>query len=395
MKTNQDILNMSDEDFLKLSPPVAEAAAAAEDEAAEESEAEQQENTPVAEETDPEDAAESTNEAEAEEEAEEEEEVDPAGDQEAPEAKASKEPAKEPEAKADPEPKVEQKSTIDHKAFYERVMAPFKANGKMIELQSPEEAIQLMQMGANYTRKMQDLQSTKKFVMMLENNGLLDENKLSFLIDLEKGDTEAVKKFLKDRKIDPIDVDVSTDSQYKGGQHRVTDQEVAFHSAIDELTSAEGGRETIQSLNQWDQASKAELVNRPQIMKAIHFQRQTKVNGISIYDRIANEVNRQQMLGVISANTPFVQAYQSIGDQMMAAGAFNEVTKPATPAQPAPAARVPVATRPAKTPAQVKADNQRVRAAAAPRTPARPATTAKNPLSLSDDEFMKQYGDKY
>src|SRR5574344_1636015 len=43
----------------------------------------------------------------------------------------------------------------DYKAFHDQVMAPFQANGKTIQLRSVDEAIQLMQQGANYTRKMQ------------------------------------------------------------------------------------------------------------------------------------------------------------------------------------------------------------------------------------------------
>ena len=81
---------------------------------------------------------------------------------------------------------------IDHKAFYEMVTKPIKANGKTVEIRTPEEAIKLMQMGANYTRKMQDIAPHRKVIMMLEDNGLLDTDKLSFLIDLEKMNPDAI-----------------------------------------------------------------------------------------------------------------------------------------------------------------------------------------------------------
>lgn len=55
-----------------------------------------------------------------------------------------------------------------------------------MQVNSVDEAIQLMQMGANYTRKMQELQPHRKTLLMLENNGLLDEGKLSFLIDSDE-----------------------------------------------------------------------------------------------------------------------------------------------------------------------------------------------------------------
>ena len=82
---------------------------------------------------------------------------------------------------------------VDYEAFFKQVMAPFKANGRTIELKSPDEAIRLMQMGAGYGRKIQDLQPHLKVLRMLEKNELLDENKLSFLIDVNAKNPEAIK----------------------------------------------------------------------------------------------------------------------------------------------------------------------------------------------------------
>src|SRR5690606_21653948 len=73
--------------------------------------------------------------------------------------------------------------TPDYEKLYKEIMKPFKANGREIKLNSPEEVITLMQKGANYTKKMQALQPHLKIVRMLENNQLLDEGKLSQLID--------------------------------------------------------------------------------------------------------------------------------------------------------------------------------------------------------------------
>ena len=61
--------------------------------------------------------------------------------------------------------------STDYKAFHDKMMAPFVANGKTIQLQSVDEAIQLMQMGANYTRKMQSIAPHRKVLMMLEKMG--------------------------------------------------------------------------------------------------------------------------------------------------------------------------------------------------------------------------------
>ena len=51
-----------------------------------------------------------------------------------------------------------------------------------------------MQMGAGYGRKLQDMQPHLKTLRMLEKNNLLDEGKLSYLIDLDQKNPDAIKK---------------------------------------------------------------------------------------------------------------------------------------------------------------------------------------------------------
>lgn len=309
---------------------------------------------------------------------------------------------KEPEKKEATEPKSE---TTDEKKnelvvtpevasdFYQKVMTPFKANGREIKLNSPEEAIQLMQMGANYTKKMQAIQPHRKVLTMLENNGLLDEGKLSFLIDLDKKDPEAIKKLIKDADIDPVDIDMSVDPAYLEGNHTVSDKQVNFQAAIEDVTLLDGGVETIKVINDnWDQASKDVLWEHPELMTVIH---QQKANGI--YDQIAQQVEHRRTLGQISPNTPFLKAYQAVGDEMFKASeqdapAKTEVDKQAedkTTGRSDPDPANAVATRAAKPKTEV--DNGDKASAASPtRSTPKTAETKINPLSLPDDEFLQQ-----
>lgn len=43
----------------------------------------------------------------------------------------------------------------------------------MLQVKDADEAVQLMQMGANYTCKMQELQPARKTIMLLEKHDLL------------------------------------------------------------------------------------------------------------------------------------------------------------------------------------------------------------------------------
>lgn len=310
---------------------------------------------------------------------------------------ASVAPEKKPEGAAPvvaqtPAAETAPAQEVDYKAFYERMTAPFKANGKMIQMQTPEEVEQLMKMGANYTQKMQALAPHRKVLMMLDNNGLLDESRLSFLIDLDKKNPEAIKKLIKDSGIDPMTIDNTVEPAYQAGSHGVSEAELTFRSELDELSSTEEGKKTVQLMNtEWDQASKEVLWQEPKVMTAIHQQRE---NGI--YDRISAEVNRQKILGTISASTPFIHAYKLVGDQMQAAGAFADIapTAPVTSSasggmKPEPA-RQPLAVK-AITPKPVVSNSSQAIAASSPRTTPKPAAGSPiNPLAMSDEDFLKQ-----
>lgn len=281
----------------------------------------------------------------------------------------------------------------DYKAFYEKVTKPFVANGKTIDIKSPEELIQLAQMGANYTRKMQALAPHRKVLLMLENNGLLDEGKLNFLIDIEKKNPEAIKQLIKSAGIDPHDIDLEDPNAkaYLPGNHSVSDAEAGFRTALDELSSNPEGKVTLQTIHtQWDQASKDMLWKNPEVMAIIHEQR---ANGL--YDRITAEVERLRTFGQIPANVPFLHAYKTIGDQLANEGKLDDIIKPKPVVQGSPVVeKTPVISRAAK-PKPAVTNGDKVQAAASSRTTPKTAKTAVNPLALSDEEFMKQHMEQF
>ncbi len=267
--------------------------------------------------------------------------------------------------------------SVDYEGFYKKIMKPLKANGKMIELRTPEEAIQLMQMGANYTRKMQAIAPYRKTLLMLENNGLLDENKLSFLIDLDKKNPEAIKKLIKESGIDPMEIDTDADIKYQEGNHRVTDEEATFASIINDIRESDNGTETLNVINSWDDASKEVLWKNPEIARVIHEQ----INSDNkIFETINNEINRRKTLGTIPPNTPFLQAYKIVGD---------ELVQEANRQQQLQARKEPVVTKPAVKKSKLT-NSDKVKSAATTRTTSKTATKFINPLAMDDDEFLKQ-----
>lgn len=404
-----DFLNMSDEDFLKAAIP---APTQAEDEPAPTGSA----DSAAAAEADPkkdtaDEAAADTGSVVADNDAgggddsaadaAAKSDADPAKTDD-PSASADGKPAaaeagKEAEGKDKADPKVDgqaEEKAPDYEGFFKQVMAPFKANGREFQLKTPEEAIRLMQMGAGYGRKLQDLQPALKTLKMLEKNDLLDEGKLSFLIDINNKNPEAIKKLIADSGIDPLDINTGDNVTYTPTNHSVTDKEMAFTTKLSEIQSQEGGRETLTLVNQtWDQESKSLLWDQPEILQVIQDQR---ANGF--YDQIVAEVERQKILGTIPQNAPFLQAYKAAGDHLQANNAFVGPdgkpiqTQPQTPPKQAdPAQPQVIATRAAAPKAQVQNDDQAAAAASTKTTPSRKPGAPINPLALSDEDFLKQF----
>ena len=392
--TGEEILGMSDEDFLKMSAPVVEAPSS--EPAAPAADTTQQQPAPVEpvvepkadDVTDPVDQPAVTEDGKVTDEPAPVVVKDDKGtdapvtegqltDEQKAAAAKSKDGVQTPAAEADKQQPVE----VDYKAEYDKLMAPLKANGKTIDIRNPQELIQLAQQGANYTRKMQELAPKRKLLMMLENNGL-DENQLSFFLDLKNKNPEAIKKLLKDSGIDPMDLDTSVEPAYKQGNHRVTDDEVSFQTTLDDVRSTEDGQKTVQIIhNTWDQASKETLWSNPEIISIMHEQRQS-----GVYDLIAAEVDRQKTLGKIATAVPFLQAYKAVGDQMVIDKKFDHlVEKKEPPVQTPPA---PIASR-AAAPKEALANSDKARAASPTQATQRNATAVINPLAMSDEDFLK------
>lgn len=298
--------------------------------------------------------------------------------------KGDKAPDEKPGAKTEDGQKPEdlKSGDPDYKGFYEKIMTPFKANGKEIKLQSPEEAITLMQMGANYTKKLQALQPNLKLLKMLENNELLDPGKLSFLIDVSKKDPAAIQKLIRESGIDPMDIDTTQEPTYQAKDYQVSDAEMTFTTTLEEVASDPVGKEMIIHINKnWDGPSKEALWADPQILRVMTEQ---KHNGI--YDQIASEVERRQVLGQFRG-VPFLQAYYHVGQEMQGQGRLV----PKTQATATPPASQVIETRPAKKPAPSNTD--KARAASPTKTaPPKAAPSDFNPLALSDEDFEKTQG---
>ena len=239
------------------------------------------------------------NEEVAEEVHEEEELVEQAEDiQDAPTDEESVEEVKEEEEEESDGDEPSATHEVEEED-YKRILQPFKANGGEVKVRNVDEAIQLMQMGANYTKKMQALQPNLKVLKTLEKQGLLDEAKLNYLIDLSKGDPKAVAKLVKEANPDWAHID--EDEEYVPHNHQVSDTAIQLEQVLDQVESTPTGAKCIDVIgNHWDDGSKAILTKEPALIAQLNEQMQ-----LGIFDMIQQEVQHVRMFGGLAGKSDF------------------------------------------------------------------------------------------
>ena len=268
---------------------------------------------------------------------------------------------------------------FDYESAYKKVSEPFKANGVDMQVKDPNDMIKLMQMGANYQKKMAQMKPNLKMIKMLENNGLLDEAKLSNLIDISKKDPKAVAKLIKESGIDPLDIDTDANVDYQPTDHSVGDKEYNLDRVLDEIKDTKTFSKTIDVLTkQWDDNSKTTISDNPDMISIIN---DHMANGV--YDKVNAMMQQEKTLGKLNGVSD-LEAYQQVANYMFKEGLLvssNDNT----------ASTSKVSSETDKSQANAERDKKRKAVAPVKQTTTKKAPAEKDFLGLSDEEFMKKH----
>lgn len=381
--------NMSDEEFLKLSEQDALKAIDSQKPSENENEEENEEED--------EDLNEEEEQSESGEEVEESSDETPDGEEpqtEDEEAQAGEQSDADTEKKGK-KAKLPKGVTTEQAAqaisFVEAVTAKFKADGREFQVTTPEDIVRLMQQGVNYSRRMQELKPVKHLHRMLSDHGLADEKKLSFMIDLARGDKGAITKLLKDHNIDTVDLDIDGENKYQTRSYAGSATQNAFRDALDQAITIPEGQALVQEVHKtWDEASKQRLRENPAVLGNL-----VELKQIGVYEQVAAEVEHQRAMGYLT-DVPYLQAFDAVGEAMKNAGVFNNLTQP----QPSPAPQgqshgnpqqgQPVASGGRKAPPAKKAAPNPHLSSTPPTKQPRNATNSEPDFDkLSDEEFLK------
>ncbi len=200
---------------------------------------------------------------------------------------------------------------FDYESAYKKVSEPFKANGVDMQVKDPKDMVKLMQMGANYQKKMGQLKPNLKIIKMLEKNELLDEAKLHNLIDLSKKDPKAIAKLIEESDIDPLDIDKDVPTDYQPTNYSVTDKEYHLDQVLDEIKDTETFSKTINVLTkEWDAKSKSTITDYPEIIGIINTHM-----GNGVYEKVNAVLQQEKSLGKLNGISD-VEAYREIAEHL-------------------------------------------------------------------------------
>ena len=148
----------------------------------------------------------------------------------------------------------------------------FKANGKEYTF-TPEEIMsqfpKIFGQAMDYTKKTQALKPWRKTIDAIESANL-SHDQINLMIDVFKGDKNAIAEVMRRTGVDALDLDTENDV-YTPKDYGRDDTALAIKDIVDEISVDKEFSITQQILNkEWDDRSFSELTRDPELIKLLH-----------------------------------------------------------------------------------------------------------------------------
>ena len=231
---------------------------------------------------------------------------------------------------------------------------------------------------------MAKLSTARKTQATLDKHNITTDQ-LNLLIDVSKGNKDALKQIIKQHELSVSDLDDSYEegpSNYVAPDYGVSNAAIELNDVVARLSPSPHYGRLTDTIVSMDVGSKDMINKNPLYLDALHAQ----IAG-GVYDVVNQEIEKQIALGNLSTSVPYFQHYLNVGQAMTDAGRFESRQQ-----------RPPAATtnQPASVP-KVKRDQasalqkSKKLAAKAPAS-APPASNGLGDIDiwkLSDEEFDK------
>lgn len=231
---------------------------------------------------------------------EEEEDVDTEVSEEADESQSDEETVEEAESKAE----------------------TYKIKAGDVELDlTPDELKVLAQKGLDYTKKTQALAPWRKQISAMQEAGL-GENDVNLMIDVLKGNKEAIAEVLKRTKVDPLEVDVDAKDSYVPNQYGKDETQLAIEEVVESIIHDPEYQTTAKVVDEvWDSASRQQMAQNPALIRGLH--EEIKMGRYEIVAPMATKMKTMDMVrgGQVKSDLEY---YQMAVDNYIAASQQNQ-----------------------------------------------------------------------
>ena len=172
-----------------------------------------------------------------------------------------------------------------------------RADGKEYPIESMQELYSLASKGINADRKWNDSAEGRRLASTLKKNGLTGDD-INMLVELKKGNRDAIASLLKGAEIDPMDIDVDAlDGNYRPQNHSTDDFEMQLDDVITKVKNQPRYEESVSVImDSWDKQSKDSFYKNPQILELLNVDMQVGADGTSMYDKVSPIAEKMKAL---------------------------------------------------------------------------------------------------
>lgn len=231
----------------------------------------------------------------------------------------------ETEDEIDPELESEDEPTDDNKPeqtqddVTDNAVHKVKANGMDFEF-TTDELIKLAPKAMDYTKKMQEIAPWRKTISAMKEQGI-GEQDVNLMIDVLKGDKNAIAEVLKRTGVDALELDTDSKDTYAPTQYGKDETLQEIEAIVAEISvDPEYVRTEAVVDQQWDTRSRQAMAQNPSMIRGLHADIKS-----GTYDKVAPLALKMKSLdGGVKSD---IEYYMEAGRQY-----FNSVSKTPAPA---------------------------------------------------------------
>ncbi len=274
----------------------------------------------------------------------------------------------------------------------------YKANGKEFEFTDDEIFDQFGKVfgqAMNYTQKMQAIAPYRSIIETVKEQGFTQED-MNLMVDVLKGDKQALAAVMKRTGIDALDVDTEAGESYRPKNYGRNDTELAIQDIVEEIGKDPEYPVTYHIVEkQWDNKSRETFVKNPDLIKELHIDVRNgvfdKVSPIAMKMKVLDGGRKSDLESYVEAGRQYyaeqakASQYEQANAQRLAKLEAENSAKEAAERERISKAKAEQAKRDSAQDAVAK------RKAAAPTTTRADKKTVTDYLDENDEEYEAWY----